>query len=68
LDVHEEILLGSAEVPTQVSLSDFAGIAKVLIIGIDFKRLLKPSQTLLLASLLLAIRPRMNFFQASICL
>jgi hypothetical protein len=53
LDVREEILLGSAEIPAQVSLSDFAGVAKVLVIGIDFKRLLKPSQALLLASLFL---------------
>jgi hypothetical protein len=53
LDMHEVFLLGSTEIPAQVSLSDFAGVAKVLIIGIDFKRMLKRSQTLLLASLFL---------------
>jgi hypothetical protein len=57
LDVREEILLGSAEIPAQVSLSDFAGITKVLVIGIDFKRLLKLPQALLLASLFLGDSP-----------
>jgi hypothetical protein len=50
LDVREEMLFGLAEISAQISLSDFAGLAKVLVIGIDFRRLLKRSEALLLAS------------------
>ena len=53
LDVQEVILIDRLRFPTQVSFSNFAGLPKVLIIGIDFNRLLKPSQSFLLASLLL---------------
>ena len=68
LDVREEMLLGSAEIPARVSLSGFAGVAKVLVIRIDFKRLLKRSEALLLASQFLGDSSVDEFFQASICL